>query len=142
VAEGAGNHGVELAFGPGERLTFEREVLFPLAGLDPALAATNDALRTARRDLSLARIVVAAEYLDGRLDRPGAVAALRRTQLLSPERAEQVVSFFDDYRSYVVNYGLGEQRVRAAVQAAGSEEQARWAALRGILSEPTLPADL
>ena len=39
IAEGTANYGIELAFPAAERLAFERDVLFPLAGLDPALAA-------------------------------------------------------------------------------------------------------
>ncbi len=36
LLEGAANFGIELAFTPAERAAFERETLFPLAGLDPS----------------------------------------------------------------------------------------------------------
>ena len=42
----------------------------------------------------------------------------------------------------IINYGLGEQRVRAHLNAAGPDQAARWAAMARILSEPTVPADL
>ena len=34
------NFGIEVAFPGGERVAFEREVLFPLAGIDPTTAET------------------------------------------------------------------------------------------------------
>ena len=39
IAEGTANFGIDVAFPGPERLAFEREVLFPLAGLDPESAA-------------------------------------------------------------------------------------------------------
>ena len=38
IAEGSGNYGIELAFPGDERVDFERNVLFPLAGLDDSQA--------------------------------------------------------------------------------------------------------
>ena len=38
IAEGSGNYGIDLAFPGDERIAFERDVLFPLAGLDEAHA--------------------------------------------------------------------------------------------------------
>jgi hypothetical protein len=88
-----------------------------------------------------ARFTIAREYLEGRITRPQAVALTERYQLVGPQRAEQLISFTDQYRSYVINYGLGKDLVRAHVEAAGGPAQ-RWAAMRRILSEPTLPRHL
>ncbi|MEQ1502203.1 MAG: hypothetical protein ABMB14_08225 [Myxococcota bacterium] len=142
VAEGVGNYGITLAFPGEERLAFERDVLYPLAGLDPATAAAYAVVGAARKGLDPARIRIAADYLDGAIDRATAVDLVRRTLLVSPARADQIVSFMDEYRSYVVNYGLGEAAVEAAVESRGAADAARWAALGAILSEPTLPSDL
>jgi hypothetical protein len=62
--------------------------------------------------------------------------------LVSPERAKQLTDFTKQYRSYVINYGLGQDMVGAYVEAAGSDPRARWARMEKILSEPTLPSDL
>ena len=35
MAEGTANHGIEMAFPGDERLAYERDVLYPLAGLEP-----------------------------------------------------------------------------------------------------------
>ena len=142
IAEGSANFGIELAFPGEEKLAFERDVLYPLAGLDPALAARDARLQQARGELAGARLTIARDYLDGRIDRAQAVRLAQNYQLMSPERAEQSIAFTDRYRSYVINYGLGQDLVRAHVDAAGPTSQERWAAMEKILSEPTLPADL
>ena len=38
IAEGTANYGIEVAFSDAERRAFERDMLFPLAGIDPARA--------------------------------------------------------------------------------------------------------
>ena len=142
IAEGSANFGIELAFEGNERETFERDVLYPLAGLDPALAARDAQLQRARGGLAGARLTIARDYLDGRITRPEAVALAQKYQLLSAERAEQSIAFTDKYRSYVINYGLGLDLVRNYVDKAGPSRAARWAAMAHILSEPTTPSDL
>lgn len=142
IAEGSANYGIQLAFPGDEKLAFERDVLFPLAGLDPGLAALNAQLEHLRSALSGARLTIAREYLDGRITRAEAVRLSQHYLVLSPARAEQSVGFTDRYRSYVINYGLGEDLVRAHVEASGTTSHARWAAMEKILSEPTLPSDL
>ena len=142
IAEGSANFGIELAFPGEEKLAFERDVLYPLAGLDPALAARDAQLQQARGELAGARLTLARDYLDGRIDRAEAVRLAQKYQLMSPERAEQSISFVDRYRSYVINYGLGLELVRGYVDAAGKTPETRWAAMERILSEPTIPADL
>jgi hypothetical protein len=142
IAEGSANYGIELAFPGDEQLAFETGTLYPLAGLPTAGAARYLALQRAMRDLAGARFTIAADYLDGRIARPQAVELTRKYQLVSPVRAEKSVAFVDQYRSYVINYGLGQDMARAYVEGAGADPAARWAAMTKILSEPTLPRDL
>ncbi|MDR7100004.1 hypothetical protein J2X04_002385 [Lysobacter niabensis] len=142
IAEGSANYGIELAFPDKDRQTFETKVLYPLAGLDPALAAQDAALQQMRNRLAGARLTIAKEYLDGRITRSEAVKLAQKYQLLSPERAEQSISFTDKYRSYVINYGLGLDMVRTFVSSSGSSSSDHWSAMEKILSEPTLPSDL
>jgi hypothetical protein len=142
IAEGSANYGIELAFPGGQKQAFERDVLYPLAGLDPALSLLDTQLAQVRSALSGARLTIAKDYLDGRIDRAEAVRLAQHYLVLSPERAEQSINFTDKYRSYVINYGLGQDLVRAHVEASGGTPQARWAEMEKILSEPTLPADL
>jgi hypothetical protein len=70
------------------------------------------------------------------------VALTQRYQLVSAQRAEQLLAFTEHYRTYVINYGLGRDMVAAHIEAQGESPEARWAAMERILSEPTLPSDL
>lgn len=142
IAEGSANYGIALAF-PGKTKTdFERDKLYPLAGLDPKTAAAYGALMDAKAALPQSEITIAAAYLDGKMSKPEAVKALAKYGLTSIARAEKRLSFIETYRSYVINYSLGQDLVRAHVERAGKSEAARWAAMERVISEPTTPADL
>lgn len=142
IAEGSANYGIDLAFPAGDQLAFETRVLAPLAGLPTDQLETYARLREATQALGPARYTIAADYLADRIDAETATAQLMRYQLLSPERAAQSLDFIDTYRSYIINYGLGRDMVREAVEAAGPGQPARWQRMERLLGEPTLPADL
>jgi hypothetical protein len=142
IAEGSANYGIELAFPGQDKLDYEVKALYPLAGLPTAEAARYGALQAAMRDLQSARFTIARELLEGRIDEAEAVRLTQRYLLVSPERARQLTDFTKQYRSYVINYGLGLDMVRAYVEAAGPDQKARWARMEKILSEPTMPGDL
>jgi hypothetical protein len=142
IAEGSANYGIELAFPGSERLAFERRVLYPLAGISSEGAETYAALQAAITDLAGARFTIASDLLEDRITREQAVALTRRYSLASQRRAEQSVAFALQYRAYVINYGLGQAMVKAWIERAGRTPAARWAAMRRLLSNPTLPADL
>lgn len=143
IAEGTANYGVELAFPGGEKAAFEAASIYPLAGIDPALAARVDRLGELTRKLARARNTIAADYLDGRIDKATAIAALQKYGPTSPERAAKALTFIEQYRSYVINYNLGQDMVRAHVErVGGSDRAARWKAFVKVISEPTLPMDL
>jgi hypothetical protein len=142
LAEGSANYGRYLAFPGDEQAAFEARTLYPLAGLDPALARRNMALYAALERLGGARLTIARDYLDGHIDRAAALALTQKYLLLSPERAAQSVKFTEHYRSYVINYGIGQEMVRAHIEGAGPDQTARWTAMQQILSSPPTPADL
>ena len=143
IAEGSANFGIDMAFPPAERVAFERDSLFPLAGLDPSLAERNAAVRQVIEGLNYARNEVARRYLDGRLDAAGARAMMQRYWLIRPEAAAKTLRFIDTYRSYVINYNLGRDLVAAWVARTGGDDpDARWNAFRALLSAPHLPRDL
>jgi hypothetical protein len=145
IAEGTANFGIEVAFPGPERLAFERDVLFPLAGLDPARAEEFDRVRQLLDELSYAGNEAARRYLDGAIDAATATDWLVRFAAMSPERARQRVRFFDTYRSYVINYNLGQDLVRRYVEALGGtadRPERRWEIFRELLSSPRLPSGL
>ncbi len=142
IAEGSANYGIDLAFPGPERLRYETQALYPLAGLPTRDADKYLELLKATSELAGARFTIAREFLEGRISRDEAVALTQKYQLVARKRAEQSIDFTTQYRSYVINYGLGQDMVRAYVEAAGSDPRARWAAMERVVSEPTLPSDL
>ncbi|MDP1739369.1 MAG: hypothetical protein Q8L23_18240 [Caulobacter sp.] len=142
IAEGSANYGIELAFPGDERRAFEVGTLYPLAGLDPKDADAYLALLEAQKALAGARFTIASEFLSGRITKDQAIALTQTYGLVSAKRAAQTVAFSEQYRSYVINYGLGLDMVRAYVEGAGPDQAARWKRMEAVISEPTLPGDL
>ncbi|WP_184155273.1 hypothetical protein [Sphingobium lignivorans] len=142
IAEGSANYGIDLAFPGEEQLAFERDVLFPLAGLDPAGAEALWKVRKATEELGGARMTIAKMYLDGEVDRATALELLKTYQLVSAERAEQSLGFIEHYRSYVINYHLGRTLVHDYVERGAPDEATRWERMRHVLSDAVLPTDL
>ena len=143
ISEGTGNFGVKLAFPGEERLTFERDVLFPIAGIDPGQASLYYELLDALDELAYVENEAARARLSGELDAAGAADWLVRNALATRARAEQRVSFIETYRSYVINYNLGEDLVAAYIDARGGNDAGRrWAELERLLAEPFSPADI
>ncbi|MGQ0714415.1 MAG: hypothetical protein ACT4PJ_11895 [Gemmatimonadaceae bacterium] len=141
IAEGSANYGIEMAFPGVERVTYEKSVLFPLAGLDPSRADQYYAVQELMRELTYAGNEAARRYLDGQMTAEQAADWLVRYGLYSPERARQRVRFVDTYRSYVINYNLGQDLVKAYVERASTPAE-RWRRFGDLLSTPRLPADL
>jgi hypothetical protein len=143
IAEGTANYGIALALPDAERNAFERDVLFPLAGLPPSRVDEYYAMQTLVRALSYAGNEAARQYLDGEIDAAGAIEWLERYALMAPTVARQRIRFFDTYRSYVINYNLGQDLVRAYVEReAGPDADRRWEVFAGLLASPTLPSSL
>ncbi|MFM6853285.1 MAG: hypothetical protein ACKOUM_04295 [Sphingopyxis sp.] len=142
LSEGSANYGIDLAFPGPERLRFERDTLYPLAGLNPATASAYWQVQQATDALAGARLTIARLYLDGAITRAQAVALTGQYLLLSPARAEQSVGFTDHYRSYVLNYGWGKDMVRRHVERGNANAETRWQRMESLLAQPTQPADL
>jgi hypothetical protein len=139
IAEGTANYGIEVAFPGAERLAFERDVLFPVAGLDPSQAEAYARVRTLVDRLAYAGNEAARRYLNGEIDRAAAAAWMSRYAMSSPKAAEQRTHFFDTYRSYVINYNLGKDLVKQFVE---SRRGNRWDEFAKLLASPRLPSGL
>ena len=145
IAEGTANYGIEVAFPGDDRTAFERDVLFPEAGLDPSQAATYAGIRARVERLSYAGNEAARKYLNGEIDRPQAAAWLTQYALMSPQRAEQQTRFFDTYRSYVINYNLGKDLVKQFIESrigVSPQPRQRWDEFVRLLASPRLPSGL
>lgn len=145
IAEGTANFGIEVAFPGQERLAFERDVLFPLAGLDPSEAERWARVQAEMKVLAFADNEAARGYLDGHLHRAAAEAFLVKFSLRTEAQAAQRLRFIDTYRSYVINYNLGEQLVRDWVVGQGGivdDPDRRWTVFLELISSPRLPRGL
>lgn len=145
IAEGTANFGIEVAFPGPERVAYEKEKLFPLAGLDPATADRYYEVAALVQKLSHASNQAARRYLDGELTREQAVDWMMKYALYARDRAEQRIRFVDRYRSYVINYNWGQDLVRQYVERQGGtpdNPQKRWDIFVDLLSSPRLPSGL
>jgi hypothetical protein len=124
---------------------FERGVLFPLAGLDGSAAEQYYAIHALTGALNYAHNEAARGYLDGMITRNQAEEWLVTYALMSPDRAKQRVRFIDVYRSYVINYNLGQDLVRKYIERRGGtvdNPAKRWEEFKILISSPRLPSGL
>ena len=145
IAEGTANFGIDVAFPGDERIQYEKEVLFPLAGIDPDKAELYYEVDALLSELSYAGNEAARQYLDGKISKEEAIDWLVENALNSRERATQRVWFFETYRSYVINYNLGLDLVRNYIEAQGGtaeDTEKRWTEFEALIASPRLPSGL
>src|SRR6478672_3674700 len=144
VAEGTANFGREVAFPTKtERMKFEKEVLFPAAGIDSKRADEYYAVQDLMKQLDYAVNEVARRLINGEIDESAAGQWLQKYAVMEPARAQQRVKFIKRYRSYVINYNLGEDMVRSYIEKrSGTDSDKRWSEFAKLLSSPRLPSGL
>jgi hypothetical protein len=145
IAEGTANFGIEVVFTPSERIAFERDVLFPFAGLDATNVESYYDVHALFMKLAYAGNEAARGYLDGTMSKEAAIDWLMEYALFSRERATQRIKFFENYRSYVINYNLGQDMVAKYVESKGgtaNNPEKRWEEFTKLISSPRLPSGL
>ncbi len=152
IAEGTANFGRDLVFTKAERQKFEKEILFPAAGIDPKRADEYYEVQEMMKELGYAVTEIARRLINGEVDETAAAKWLEKFTVNEPARAAQRVRFIQRYRSYVINYSLGEDMVEQYVdRAAGvaktdqptpEEQEKRWKVFAALLASPKLPGDL
>jgi hypothetical protein len=145
IAEGTANFGREVVFTKPERLAFEKEVLWPAAGIDPSRAEEFYAVQDLVKKLAYATNEAARRYLNSEIDANTAATWLQKYALMDEKRAKQTTKFIEKYRSYVINYNLGEDMVRAYIEKRGGtaeQPEQRWREFEQLLASPRLPADI
>ena len=143
IAEGSANYGIDVAFPANERVAMEQETLFPVAGLDPSRAEQYYRIHELIARTGYAGNEAARRYLDGEFTAEQAADWLVTYALMAPARAKQRVKFFDQYRSYVINYNLGKDLVRNYVERrSGGDAAKRWEVFAELLASPRLPSGL
>jgi hypothetical protein len=144
IAEGTANFGRDVAFPTkAERIKFEKEVLFPAAGIDPARADEYYAVQDLMKELNFAGNEAARRLINGETDEKAAEQWLRKYAVMEPPRAQQRVRFIQRYRSYVINYNLGEDMVKRYIEKrSGTDPEKRWSEFGKLLASPRLPSGL
>jgi hypothetical protein len=145
IAEGSADFGIHIAFPGDSRIKFEKEVLFPLAGLDTFVADRYYKVMELYSKLDYAGDEVARNYINGKINREEAIQWLQKYAIMTKERAEQRMRFIDTYRSYVINYNVGQDLVKDYVNRKGGTENnpdLRWEIIERLLSTPQVPSNL
>lgn len=145
IAEGTAVYGEEILFTPEERIKYETEVLFPLAGIDPKDAELYYQVEELLKNLSYTGTTAAKNYLDGNWTREQTVKWLQKFALRTRESSDKFVSFIEKYRSYVINYSLGKDIIKEFIEKRGgsSDNLARsWELFALLISTPQTPSGL
>ena len=144
IAEGTANFGRDIAFpSKTERMKFEKEVLFPAAGIDASRADEFYAVQDLIKQLDYAANEAARRLVNGEIDENAAAQWLQKYAVMDPARAQQRVKFIKRYRSYVINYNLGEDMVRRYIEKrSGNDPGKRWSEFGKLLSSPRLPSGI
>jgi hypothetical protein len=145
IAEGSATFGIKVAFPNDSRIKFEKEILFPLAGLDPSGAERYYKVIDLLSKLDYASSEATRNYINGYMNREETIKWLQKYSVMSMERAVQRMRFIDEYRSYIINYTLGQDFVRDYVNRNGGTDnnpEMRWKIIERLLSTPQVPSNL
>src|SRR5437870_9283909 len=145
IAEGTANFGRDVVFTKPERLEFEKKVLWPAAGIEPSRVEEFYTVQDLVKKLTYATNEAARQYLNGDINADAAAAWLQKYALMDEKRAEQATKFIKKYRSYVINYNLGQDMVRSYIEKRGGtaeQPEKRWHEFEQLLASPRLPGDI
>ena len=140
VAESVAEYGVGLTFPVEERIAFERDVLYPLAGLKMQNVDAWRAYISARPDVLGATATVARDYLSGAIDQATAHKLFIRYRLQTPTAAGQMLKMLDAFGSMVIASDFGWYVMDQSMQGKSVDEQ--WRLFRQIEREPMLLEDV
>ena len=145
IAEGTANYGIDVAFPGRSRMAFEKSVLFRLAGLHPSDADKYYKIVKLTKKLDYATNEAARNYLDGKWTKEETINWLIKYSLKTPANAEKTFSFIEKYRSYVINYNLGEDIVANYIEKLGGvseNPELRWKIFKHLLITPQTASNL
>jgi hypothetical protein len=143
LSEGLANFGIEVVFPGNEKILFEKEVLFPLAGISSSDADKYYKIQSLVSKLNFSRNEAARNFLDGKISEEEAIKYSMKYSLMSESRAKQSLSFVKKYRAYVINYNYGLDLVRKYISHhAGGNPEKIWEIYTELISNPHLPSDL
>jgi hypothetical protein len=140
VSDAISEHGVGMVFPLDDRMKFEREVLYPLAGLEMQDEAAWRAYISARSSVLGATSTVIRDYLDHRIDANTAKNLSMRYRLMNPRSAEQLLKMVDAFGVDIIASDQGWQAIDSAFNGKPIDEQ--WRLLQRMEAEPMLLGDV
>ena len=130
IAEGLAEYGCkDLIMTTAERVEFDRRILLPLMGLDAAEIENYQRTMELKDEQEGALVEAARRYLDGRMTMDEMREWLRKYYLAAYGGVENLITFIEKYRSYVVTYTMGRQLVRNYIErhsGPGNDPTRRW----------------
>jgi hypothetical protein len=137
LREGAANYGVSLAWTPEERLIFERDVLFPLAGLLPDQAARAGQVHRVLTQLGDATVPILQEYRDKVISFNTATFRLEREAMVGSPAA--LLKFVDRHGAYVAGYTVARNRLAELIDRQSQmSDKSPWLVLEEVVAEPDI----
>ena len=140
VSDAISEYGIGLTFPVEERIVFEREVLYPIAGLTMRNEAAWRVLIQARSSVLGATSTIVRDYLDHRIDAETAKKLFIRYRLQNRRSAEQMTKMLDAFGPFVIASDAGWYTIDRVMQGKSVEEQ--WRLLQRMESEPMLLEDV
>ena len=136
VSEAAASYAPIMLLSDAERLHIERDLLFPLAGISRSDARHYLEVEKLVARLHTAEPSIAREYLDDRLEFVRAADALQQETLM--QHGETTLLYLNEYRTYMLTYTLGNDMVRALVEAGQPSEAERWRRYLDLMTNPVV----
>ena len=113
-------------------------VLAPVGHVDPKAVLAWEDVREAMLPLRYVRPEAARMLLDDGRTEDEAAAYVKKWSLVDEARARKALDFARMYRSYVFNYTLGEDIVRAYIGTGPDRIEKFY----GLLTRPVVPSEL
>ena len=132
LLEGAADFAVDLAFPPNKRLMVEKEILFPMAGLEVASAEKYLEIHRLVKELAPATIPTLQAFADEQLPKIAASVRLENEFLISSPMA--LLEHVENFSAYSVGYTLAYQQIEKYIHAKTSSKAEEWAVLKNIIS--------
>ena len=145
IAEGTANYGIDVVFPGNDKITFSKNVLLPLAGLDTTGIGIYFQANAIKGKLNYVRNEVARGMINGTMTDEQALEWLVKYGLYNEETALKSISFIKTYRTYVMNYNYGMDLVREYVESKIESDptpENRWKIFGELMSRQVRIGDL
>lgn len=145
IMEGTAEYALELAFPTTERIAFERDVLYPLTGMDPTLAENNVKLYEAKiMDVGSEAVPIAIRrYMEGVTGPSETIQWLKSHTLIRLPPEEMFLPAMKQFGTLIICYSKGYDCVKHSIEKqVGEDREKQWREFERIQVPPGIPSDL